>query len=1528
MSGETQEVPAGYSTQKDLIGEALAREIAAQLPNSPLGVMINVFAEFDPDTFADILADEVQFNTGVVLSGIDEADIPALQAQVNESSSLRITDEISTAIKWRHGDENEFSWNGTNEPDRIVVIVRGNPARLGSLHRLDTLTLGNVRQRIVSMMLDRPEFRGNTPSEELWNALGDDLGDRFDVTSVAEYALDVTGRERQEAIEQLEQSLYLLGLFPDPGLLNDADEVANRLAENLDHVSRVNNMSNKDEQRLTNSIHQTEGDDSQDRARTVEKIRRLQRTGDQDLLADLEFSQVQEVFEASASGGGGGGRQRRNRSTSSASIDLMLQSEDDDLEELADRLDSEIERAMEEDEDRAELDFGDDEKIVADIDKDLFYFVEYFITEETYGGIIEGAEDLDDGIDNFRALDVSRFEIEDDDSSFGRIRNLADRYDDLEPIIDALEDYKEKREDLLETAFRGLVFGPLLSLGDNEFFDATWEYLEAYREMQKIIDNKYRRIQDISSHGAPELLSEFLLLDTIVIHTDDGIELLLSPLHPLHVWRYAKLARQVFEERDSLTEEEQEFLLDAIEEHPHVLRSIDLSGNRYLPSTHLIQSKERGHLPVYSEAGTAEEGSNANFWKPLLRKLSIAYPPAQRRLHISVIDPIRPVELLDRVETLVENGTINGCLVEFAFINTEKSSILEDASSDQEEKITSLFGADTDTESFRIRMYDEAQSYEEYADYLEEYPKHVVVVNDQSVPEVDEFERDRDLAIHPLYVPKEFEYDEWDGEIKIRPSTEGELFSEYQNLVNQLNNQRQDLHNAGVHELSIKEETVEHLLDQSIWTCLSVPSTNIDPFWRSNLISREHHADRDYAIYSTDQQYFVRVIQRIFNEYPLAPEEEDIGELAERIVQLQQSGLLQLITEEEKKGQRAQNIKGVLGSIIAVQWLEEEFDDPKLIFSIDDPVTRRWLNFAEDENRRADFLVVRFNDDGGLKLDVIEVKAVDDPDATAFSLEDENGAPTISGPAIEQLFESTETIRKLFGGQDNVTLPPRRERLRQQIYYELISSNVPGDYEEWVDRVNETFRGSAQVDVEPRLVSVEITNQSVADRRIEAVTEDAQSVHVDKLPRETIIRLISGYVAEEIGDGQEDDQDDEDNTEEIEDSHEADELDEAEDAEFEPDTDGDIESDEVDHFGDPADYTDTVEELKRILADFEIDVRDIDADKVDVGPNVIRYKIRLAPGERQQKLERRAEDIGREMALEHDPIIHRLSGTPFVAIDVPRPDRKIVRLDEYVSDLPANENITLGELPFIAGITPAGASHLADLKDAPHMLIGGTTGEGKTVFLYSLLTCLLERLGTEDVELALVDPKITEFSPFFSDLPNLVRDKVITDADEAFDLIEWILEEEMPRRTEMLSESASVNITEHNQRTEDNHLRPLVVVVDEYADLLDQLDNSDDFERNVRRIAQRARSVGIHLVIATQRPSAQIIDTDLRSNLDMRAAFRVPSDSDSQVILDENGAEELAGNGDMLFKESDQMTRLQGTLVEPDDLRTFINQYT
>jgi hypothetical protein len=1495
----------------------MADRINDTLPNQPLGVIIESPPRFNAGAFIQRMANGAEYDIGLALIGISEAEIDAVR-NLADGSSLRITEEVSVAVKWRNGSETGFEWGSEHVPERTVVLVRGDHSRFGSLHRLTSLPLGETTNEIAKYMQSLDQFEGNSPAEAVWSTLGTDLRDRFGIPAIADYAVATMRDSRQAALEALGHELYRLRLFSDPGL-DVPGEIPDRLEDNLDLVSRISHMSNADRRRLMNSIRQQEGEGQEDRGQVVEKIRRYERTGDAAILADLTYDEVKKIFSTSSQSATSRSSRTTRGDVESASVELVFDDQEEELSNLVEQFDETFQEVLDNSETRVYLDYDNDRRMGVDIDDDLFYFTRHFVSEDTFGGIIHGAESRQDALTNFQALDTEFFTLDGEESPFRQLRQFAERNEDFESLVSSIDDFVEARRELVEE-LPGLLNLPLIKLlGDDKLLDRALTYIQAYRTAQDRLDKKYRDLQDASSSGASRVLSEFLLLDTIIMETDTGRELMLSPLHPLHLWKYAELAREVTEEGESLSEEEKEFLVEAVDEQPHVLRSIHIGGNRRLQNqTYLVQSDEVGKLPAFGEAEAADTGTNSRVWDYLVEKFVGAYPPAERHIKVSVVDPIQPADLLKEIADYADEDRLSGATVEFVFIEGRKRSILEGATPAQEEDITRVFGPDNDEGSFRI-VTREYNSYDDYLDHLATNPKHFVLLNDRSQFFLQEFERDSDTTIHPLYVPKEFQYDSFEDEISISPSKEGVLFSEYQNLVNQLYSQRQTIHNAEVHELNIERETVDQLLESSIWVCLSTPTMNSNPFWNENLISKERRGDRDYAIYSGDIDHFRRTLRRIINEYRIAPDDADLEDIAERIAGLQQSGLLRLITQETLSEQQSRNTKGTLGSIIAVQWLQEKLEDPKLIFSIDDPVTREWLNF-ESNGRRADFLTVQFDDDDGLILDIVEVKALDEPD-NAFTVQEEDDTPIIDGPAVEQLFESTETIRKLFGDDDNVTIAPRKEALREQIYHELISSDVVGDKPEWTHRINNVFGGEAQIEVSPRIVSVEITNHATSDIRIDGMTREAQAIRVDRVPRQTVTQMmVSGF-----GDQSESrlrTEDGEGTSNEVGTEAETDNV-EAEIGELKVTTslaDGDQ------PFGDREEYADTVETLKRVLNEFDIDIRDIEPGEVEVGPNIVRFKILLAPGERQQKIEQRSEDIAREMALESEPIIHRLPNTRFIAVDVPRRDRQIVRLSEYIDNLPPAEDTIIGDLPFVSGVKPSGKAYVTDLRNGPHMLAGGTTGSGKTVFLYSLLACILETQDLEDVQLAIIDPKLTNFM-FFRGLPNLVTNGIITEAGKAYDLFDRLVNEETPRRKAILEESGSVDIVDHNSRTDDP-LSPMVVIVDEYADLLDAAeDDADQLETNVRRIAQIARSVGIHLVIATQRPSANIINTDLRSNLDMRAAFRIPSDSDSRVILDESGAEDLGGDGDMLFKEGNEVTRLQGTLIEPDDLRDLVDRW-
>jgi DNA segregation ATPase FtsK/SpoIIIE-like protein len=345
--------------------------------------------------------------------------------------------------------------------------------------------------------------------------------------------------------------------------------------------------------------------------------------------------------------------------------------------------------------------------------------------------------------------------------------------------------------------------------------------------------------------------------------------------------------------------------------------------------------------------------------------------------------------------------------------------------------------------------------------------------------------------------------------------------------------------------------------------------------------------------------------------------------------------------------------------------------------------------------------------------------------------------------------------------------------------------------------------------------------------------------------------------------------------------------------------------------------------LRTACEDYQIRVSEIDPDAVDVGPSVLRYKILLAPGEQGEKLRKQAENIARQLAAESIPVIDRLPGTNYMYLDLARPDRQNVILDPLLFDYSVGD---INELPLHIGVDPSGRAFRLDLGDdrLPHLLVTGGTGSGKTIFLYSVVLSLIAAHSERTIEMVIIDPKQTDFAKFGT-VPHLRNRQVVSDASEGEQLLRRIAEQDMAERSKLLQEARHRDIKSYNLHRPNAPIRPLIVVIDEYADLVAVLPKKerDQFDLVISRLAARGRNVGIHLVIATQRPTTDVITGNIKANMPCRISFSLPSGRDSQVILDEPGAERLLRKGDMLLLVEGHLTRLQGYFTNPENLENL-----
>ena len=337
--------------------------------------------------------------------------------------------------------------------------------------------------------------------------------------------------------------------------------------------------------------------------------------------------------------------------------------------------------------------------------------------------------------------------------------------------------------------------------------------------------------------------------------------------------------------------------------------------------------------------------------------------------------------------------------------------------------------------------------------------------------------------------------------------------------------------------------------------------------------------------------------------------------------------------------------------------------------------------------------------------------------------------------------------------------------------------------------------------------------------------------------------------------------------------------------------------------------------LERVFADFNIEIEVVN---VRLGPVVTLYEILPSAGTKINTIINLAGDISRSMGVGAVRIA-QIYGTQFLGVEVPNLNREKVTIKELLS----NENFknTTHKIPICIGKDISGNIEVIDLSKTPHLLVAGTTGSGKSVFINTLLTSILYKFPPEDLRLILIDPKMLELS-VYNDIAHLLT-PVVTEPRKAIIALKWVCKE-MERRYSLMNEENTRSLEGYNEKSIEK-LPYIVVFIDEMADLM--MTAGKEVEHYVQRLAQMARACGIHLVMATQRPSVDIITGSIKANFPSRISFQVASKYDSRTVLGEIGAEQLLGNGDMLMsKNGSNLIRYQSAFISDNEVNKLITE--
>lgn len=350
-------------------------------------------------------------------------------------------------------------------------------------------------------------------------------------------------------------------------------------------------------------------------------------------------------------------------------------------------------------------------------------------------------------------------------------------------------------------------------------------------------------------------------------------------------------------------------------------------------------------------------------------------------------------------------------------------------------------------------------------------------------------------------------------------------------------------------------------------------------------------------------------------------------------------------------------------------------------------------------------------------------------------------------------------------------------------------------------------------------------------------------------------------------------------------------------------------------------FTDTATRLQKTLYSFGVQAK---VENVSVGPAITRYELKPAEGVRVSKIANLADDIALNLAAETIRIEAPIPGKQAVGIEVPNTEKEMVHFREVVESDAFQDSSS--KLSVALGKDVAGNMAIADIAKMPHALIAGATGSGKSVCINTIITSIIYKAKPSEVKFVMVDPKVVELS-VYNGIPHLLI-PVVTDPKKAAGALAWAVQE-MDNRYNVFAQKGVRDLKGYNALVEKEEgigkLPQIVIIIDELADLM--MVAAKEVEDSICRLAQKARAAGMHLIIATQRPSVDVITGIIKANIPSRIAFAVSSQVDSRTILDQVGAEKLLGKGDMLFypSGSPKPTRVQGAFVSDDEVEKIVS---
>lgn len=1071
------------------IGKLTADLVIKAAKAQHFGVILRDIEPIDPTTFLRTALKKGKDQNLSLRIAIPDSDlnyaIALLQTESSESGKKLIASTEEEIVAWR------------NDHLRTIVVLTNKPlVRGASLRDFDTF---DDQDAIKLLAVQKAEKSQTAFLRNFWRAITHERApDDFRLEDVVRFALEL-----EELPSDDDRGLQLKNFLPTLGLLKDAAiaeknspaDIAKRLNDNRRLIEDARSADPTELKRMKTYVGNLSGEEKRTAKQTQKNIKKLAESpNDSNILNELELTDSQRVWlgRKTAPANNGNGSKTNYQSVQNLSVKAILAKDDRILDDLYESVKQAVDRVEDGDIENKVIDLSQDaygSRATLQISQDLLRLIRAGTNKDAWGIIVKLDELSETAILNLDEWG-ERIQLHfDSEKGAGGLIDIFVKNQALPQIFVTLAEQLQQHRNILIDNLVGLAVSPLTTLAAKSEVRASAEaYLESYTDLLTAISNNANDATNASPQVAQQLFAALVTLETYIFKTEEEVAAVLSPIHPLHLWRSVVAAKELLEGNEEFNPAELEAIEETLTSSLHYLTSLHLPEEVIrLSAVDLGLAGQIGSLPFYKKnpRSLSTDDGAASIGK-LVNALAQMRPFVRPGMRVMLINPPRPEnfirELIRQCQPDIGAAlsVISGIHIRIRYTAEDAREWL-DGLDEIEEDVKEVISLGQHIGRISLDISSEKLSPKELEHELKQKPAHLGIVFDPFEVRRGMFRREGSFSLNPWVLSYRYEYDKIKKQVNQVPIADSNVFGSYLQVVGALEPR---LRNQTITHAPNADDSLNLLANLSQYcTWLTIAdrygvaiATNQMP----NIYCVDVRQDKGRLLttLARDLEPFEQALARELRSTFFDAPKQTLTSIVTDLVALEPEGILG-VGAASKEGDRT--TKAALGKIVVVR--SYRLDHPSgLAVSLDTPEARQWLVAGRESRVQADLIGLRETDDGNLVLDVIEVKTHDA--GTLFSSPDENGV--IQGDPVNQVMATYRAIASIFGGsQDDSSLSrPRREVLRNHFYQACLRDTDPAFKERWHSLLNDLFDRKIPLMIQAQIVRVNLTSVAPTERSV------------------------------------------------------------------------------------------------------------------------------------------------------------------------------------------------------------------------------------------------------------------------------------------------------------------------------------------------------------------------------------------------------------------------------------------------------------